>query len=427
MPGCARVLSVLVLGAVGTALAFVIFYKLINEVGAGRASLVSYLAPGRGAVLRRAAARRGDHRRGDRRPGADPRRRRARLAYRARAGIRSASPRLRAADAERRAERGRTSRWAGIESAGYDADDVAPGLSGTRPERAHRWRSGGGRRSSGPSPSGRAGPFVNRAARGPVDGGRTEAPCSRCSAGAAEAIYLPAAGRSAADANRSGPARSYPDQRARSRSGRRPRGSGRSTSCTWPGSGGPDRPVAREGLDRSDWRPASWPSAERRLRSARALNCFERAEGDDRGAAPATGVRRFEDQLDGREREPEGPGKVTAVGGRDAGEIGPPERGEGPEGERQQQQGDEPGRGGAWPARSRTASATSPTITGVPSRADAITAHASSSEASTSRGDSASSMSRRAHRGRRFYRDDQAGGRRAGDLARAGLRADTRT
>ena len=39
-------LSVLVLGAVGTALAFVIFYKLINEVGAGRASLVSYLAPG---------------------------------------------------------------------------------------------------------------------------------------------------------------------------------------------------------------------------------------------------------------------------------------------------------------------------------------------------------------------------------------------
>ena len=31
---------------VGTALAFVIFYKLITETGAGRASLVSYLAPG---------------------------------------------------------------------------------------------------------------------------------------------------------------------------------------------------------------------------------------------------------------------------------------------------------------------------------------------------------------------------------------------
>jgi drug/metabolite transporter (DMT)-like permease len=46
MPGLRAVLSVLALGAVGTALAFVIFYKLINEVGAGRASLVSYLAPG---------------------------------------------------------------------------------------------------------------------------------------------------------------------------------------------------------------------------------------------------------------------------------------------------------------------------------------------------------------------------------------------
>jgi drug/metabolite transporter (DMT)-like permease len=31
---------------VATALAFVIFYTLIAEVGAGRASLVSYLAPG---------------------------------------------------------------------------------------------------------------------------------------------------------------------------------------------------------------------------------------------------------------------------------------------------------------------------------------------------------------------------------------------
>ena len=68
--------AVLVLGAVGTALAFVIFYKLINEVGAGRASLVSYLAPGVALVLRRAAARRGDHRGRDRRPRADPRRRR---------------------------------------------------------------------------------------------------------------------------------------------------------------------------------------------------------------------------------------------------------------------------------------------------------------------------------------------------------------
>jgi len=46
LPGLRASVAVLALGAVGTALAFVIFYKLINEVGAGRASLVSYLAPG---------------------------------------------------------------------------------------------------------------------------------------------------------------------------------------------------------------------------------------------------------------------------------------------------------------------------------------------------------------------------------------------
>ena len=46
MPGARAVASVVALGALGTALGFVIFYKLINEVGAGRASLVSYLAPG---------------------------------------------------------------------------------------------------------------------------------------------------------------------------------------------------------------------------------------------------------------------------------------------------------------------------------------------------------------------------------------------
>jgi drug/metabolite transporter (DMT)-like permease len=38
--------ALVALGVVGTALAFVIFYKLINEIGPGRASLVSYLAPG---------------------------------------------------------------------------------------------------------------------------------------------------------------------------------------------------------------------------------------------------------------------------------------------------------------------------------------------------------------------------------------------
>lgn len=45
-PGLRAVLSVAALGVVGTALAFVIFYVLIAEIGAGRASLVSYLAPG---------------------------------------------------------------------------------------------------------------------------------------------------------------------------------------------------------------------------------------------------------------------------------------------------------------------------------------------------------------------------------------------
>ncbi len=46
LPGAGAVAAVAGLGVVGTALAFVIYYKLIGEVGAGRASLVSYLAPG---------------------------------------------------------------------------------------------------------------------------------------------------------------------------------------------------------------------------------------------------------------------------------------------------------------------------------------------------------------------------------------------
>lgn len=44
-PGLRAILAVVGLGVVGTALAFVIFYALIGEIGAGRASLVSYLAP----------------------------------------------------------------------------------------------------------------------------------------------------------------------------------------------------------------------------------------------------------------------------------------------------------------------------------------------------------------------------------------------
>jgi drug/metabolite transporter (DMT)-like permease len=45
-PGLRAVLAVVALGVIGTAVAFVIFYWLIGEIGAGRASLVSYLAPG---------------------------------------------------------------------------------------------------------------------------------------------------------------------------------------------------------------------------------------------------------------------------------------------------------------------------------------------------------------------------------------------
>ncbi|CAA9498342.1 MAG: hypothetical protein AVDCRST_MAG38-3016 [uncultured Solirubrobacteraceae bacterium] len=46
LPGGRAALALLALGGLGTALAFVIFYNLVAAVGAGRASLVSYLAPG---------------------------------------------------------------------------------------------------------------------------------------------------------------------------------------------------------------------------------------------------------------------------------------------------------------------------------------------------------------------------------------------
>jgi drug/metabolite transporter (DMT)-like permease len=46
VPGLRAILATVALGVLGTALAFVIFYRLIAEIGAGRASLVSYLAPG---------------------------------------------------------------------------------------------------------------------------------------------------------------------------------------------------------------------------------------------------------------------------------------------------------------------------------------------------------------------------------------------
>jgi drug/metabolite transporter (DMT)-like permease len=46
VPSAASIGSVVALGVVGTAIAFVVYYRLIGEVGAGKAALVTYLAPG---------------------------------------------------------------------------------------------------------------------------------------------------------------------------------------------------------------------------------------------------------------------------------------------------------------------------------------------------------------------------------------------
>src|SRR3954453_4924367 len=58
-PTAGAIASVVALGAVGTAIAFVIYYELINGIGPARAALVSYLAPGvalfYGAVFRNEA------------------------------------------------------------------------------------------------------------------------------------------------------------------------------------------------------------------------------------------------------------------------------------------------------------------------------------------------------------------------------------
>jgi drug/metabolite transporter (DMT)-like permease len=45
-PDLGSISALVVLGVLGTALAFVIYYELIAGVGAARAALVSYLAPG---------------------------------------------------------------------------------------------------------------------------------------------------------------------------------------------------------------------------------------------------------------------------------------------------------------------------------------------------------------------------------------------
>ena len=45
-PGALAILAVVLLGVFGTAFAFVLFYRLMGEIGVGRASLVAYLIPG---------------------------------------------------------------------------------------------------------------------------------------------------------------------------------------------------------------------------------------------------------------------------------------------------------------------------------------------------------------------------------------------
>ena len=82
-PALGAIAALVALGVVGTALAFVIFYELINGIGAGARRARLLPRPGRRAVLRRHLPRRDDHRRRDRRPGADPRRRGDRLAAQA--------------------------------------------------------------------------------------------------------------------------------------------------------------------------------------------------------------------------------------------------------------------------------------------------------------------------------------------------------
>lgn len=46
VPGPLAIMSVTILGVFGTALAFVIYYRLMAEIGVGRAALVAYLIPG---------------------------------------------------------------------------------------------------------------------------------------------------------------------------------------------------------------------------------------------------------------------------------------------------------------------------------------------------------------------------------------------
>ena len=66
------VASLFALGVLGTGIAFVFYYDLIDQLGPPKASLVAYIAPGFAVLYGVGAAGRGRRRGHHRRPGADP-------------------------------------------------------------------------------------------------------------------------------------------------------------------------------------------------------------------------------------------------------------------------------------------------------------------------------------------------------------------
>ena len=66
--------ALLALGAGGTGIAFLLYYTLIADIGASRAAVVAYMAPGFAVAYGALFLERADHGRDDRRPRPDPRR-----------------------------------------------------------------------------------------------------------------------------------------------------------------------------------------------------------------------------------------------------------------------------------------------------------------------------------------------------------------
>ena len=74
VPPLEALAALVVLGVLGTGVAFMLFYSLVASEGPAKASLVAYVAPGFAVVYGVLAARRGLHARHRRRAGADRRR-----------------------------------------------------------------------------------------------------------------------------------------------------------------------------------------------------------------------------------------------------------------------------------------------------------------------------------------------------------------